>query len=267
MIEIAAIKNFFPASIRDDTGFQKLMLKEYIQCQILEYLSNSPFISRLSFIGGTNLRLIKRIERFSEDLDFDCKGMSKDDFLAMTDGVVRHLGYLGYEVEPKEREHDGLTAFRRSLYFPQLLFGLQLSGYRNERFLIKVEMEDQGIPYQTVPAFVQSCGFFFPIPVPPDETLCAMKISALLDRGKGRDFYDVMFLLGQTRPDYRFLSIRHGIHDGQELKKALELRSSEVDLVNKQKDVGHLMFSRERASMIVNFRSFLDTLNLFDTPY
>ncbi|MBG0766428.1 MAG: nucleotidyl transferase AbiEii/AbiGii toxin family protein [Spirochaetaceae bacterium] len=26
----------------------------------------------IPFIGGTNLRLIKHIDRFSEDLDFDC---------------------------------------------------------------------------------------------------------------------------------------------------------------------------------------------------
>ncbi len=263
MIEIHAIKNFFPPSMRDDTGFLKLMLKEYIQCQILEYISNSPFISRLSFIGGTNLRLIKRIDRFSEDLDFDCKGMVKEDFLTLTDGVLRHLNFLGYTVMAKDREHDALTAFRRSLYFPQLLFNLQLSGYRNERFLIKIEMEDQKIPYQTVPAFVQSCGFYFPIPVPPDETLCAMKISALLSRGKGRDFYDVMFLLGQTKPDFEFLGMRHGIHDVQDLKRALKLRLSDVELVNKQKDVQHLLFNRGRSSMIVNFKSFIDTSDCF----
>ncbi|HAF85497.1 MAG TPA: hypothetical protein DCG32_03845, partial [Sphaerochaeta sp.] len=59
MIDINAIKSFFPPSMREDSEYQKLMLKEYIQCQILEYLSNSRYIAKLSFIGGTNLRLIK----------------------------------------------------------------------------------------------------------------------------------------------------------------------------------------------------------------
>lgn len=154
------------------------MLKEFIQCKILEYLSNSRYITKLSFIGGTSLRLIKHIDRFSEDLDFDCKDMTKEEFLSMTDGVPIHLSNLGYDVQSKEREHDALVAFRSSLYFPQLLFSLQMSGYRNARFLIKIEMQDRQVPYKTVPAFVQSCGFFFPVPVPPDDVLCSMKLSA-----------------------------------------------------------------------------------------
>ncbi|MCK9626641.1 MAG: nucleotidyl transferase AbiEii/AbiGii toxin family protein [Bacteroidales bacterium] len=31
----------------------------------------------MTFIGGTNLRFVKGIDRFSEDLDFDCKDLSK----------------------------------------------------------------------------------------------------------------------------------------------------------------------------------------------
>jgi len=94
-------------------------------------------MENLSFIGGTNLRLIKRIDRFSEDLDFDCKNLSFEAFQAMTDLVVMHLIDQGYNVEPKQQEHEGLHAYRRSLYFPQLLFSLNLSGYRNAKFLIK----------------------------------------------------------------------------------------------------------------------------------
>ena len=260
MISIDTIKNFFPPSLANDVKFQKLILKEFIQCQILEYLSNSPYISKLSFIGGTNLRLIKHIDRFSEDLDFDCKNMEKEEFLSMTDSVLRHLIDLGYDVQPKDREHDHLVAFRRSLYFPQLLFSLQMSGYRNERFLIKIEMQDQQIPYKTIPAFVQSCGFYFPVPVPPDDVLCSMKLSAVLNRSKGRDFYDVMFLLGQTKPNYEFLTIKHGIHNEKELKNALELCLVEVDLASKQQDVQHLLFDSQRSHMITNFDSFISTL-------
>ncbi|MDY0289624.1 MAG: nucleotidyl transferase AbiEii/AbiGii toxin family protein [Sphaerochaeta sp.] len=262
MIDIQGIKEFFPPSIRDNTEYQKLMLKEYIQCQILEHLSNTTFITKLSFIGGTNLRLIKHIDRFSEDLDFDCKNMSREEFLSMTDGVLRYLTNLGYTVEPKEREHDALTAFRRSIYFPQLLFSLDLSGYKNARFLIKVEMQDQGVLYKTVPAFVQSCGFYFPVPVPPNDVLCSMKLSALLNRSKGRDFYDVMFLLAQTKPNYTILAIKHGIHNEKELKDAISLRLGEIDLSSKQMDLKHLLFTSQKSEMILHFASFVKSLDL-----
>lgn len=85
MIDLDYIRSFFPSSIAKNANFQKHMLKEYIQLLVLDYLANTPYISKLAFIGGTNLRLIKRIDRFSEDLDFDCKDMSKEEFMEMTD--------------------------------------------------------------------------------------------------------------------------------------------------------------------------------------
>ncbi len=260
MIDIEHIRNFFPSSIRDNPGFSRFMLKEYIQCQMLEYISHTKYVTQLSFIGGTHLRLIKHVDRFSEDLDFDCKGMERNDFIALTDDVLRYLSLLGYRVEAAEKEHDGLSAFRRSIYFPQLLFTLNLSGYRNARFLVKLEMQDQGIDYNAVPGIVKSCGFFFPIPVPPDDILCSMKISALLNRGKGRDFYDVMFLLAQYEPNYTFLSIRHGIKNKEELKQACRERLKEVDLSLKQKDVMHLLFDPMKSGMISQFGAFVEQL-------
>ena len=262
MIDIQSIKKFFPPAMRDNTEYQKLMVKEYIQCQILEYLSNTPYITKLSFIGGTNLRLIKHSDRFSEDLDFDCKNMSGEEFLMMTDGVIRYLINLGYIVEPKEREHDKLTAYRRSIYFPQLMFSLNLIGYRNSRFLIKLSMQDQEILYKTIPAFIQSCGFYFPVPVPPDDILCAMKLSALLNRSKGRDFYDAMFLLAQTKPNYGYLATKVGIHNEAELKDAISRCLSKIDLTSKQQDVKHLLFTSQKSEMILHFASFVRSLEL-----
>ncbi|MCK9271123.1 MAG: nucleotidyl transferase AbiEii/AbiGii toxin family protein [Bacteroidales bacterium] len=64
--------------------------------------------------------------------------------------------------------------------------------------MIKIESEDQKIEYQQKMAIIKGCGFFFTFPVPSDQVLCAMKISALLSRQKGRDFYDTMFLMGQN---------------------------------------------------------------------
>ena len=188
--------------------------------------------------------------------------MSREEFLSMTDSVIRYLTNLGYFVEPKEREHDALTAYRRSLYFPGLAFSLHLSGYRNARFLIKIEMQGQEVLYKTVPAFVQSCGFFFPVPVPPDDILCSMKLSALLNRSKGRDFYDVMFLLAQTKPNYTFLAMKHGIHNEEELRDALSLCLSKIDLNLKQMDLKHLLFTSQKSEMILHFASFVKSLEL-----
>ena len=57
-----------------------------------------------------------------------------------------------------------------------------------------------------------------------------MKLSALLTRGKGRDFYDAIFLLQRTEPDYPFLSAVHP--EGTDLNslKAFELLDSALHL-------------------------------------
>ncbi|MDX9934757.1 MAG: hypothetical protein RBS30_07125, partial [Sphaerochaetaceae bacterium] len=63
-------------------------------------------------------------------------------------------------------------------------------------------------------------------------------------------------------PNYEFLSYKHGIHDGNELKKALDARLAETDLLVKQKDVQHLLFDVKKSNMITNFDSFISELVL-----
>ena len=130
MIRIEQIGNFFPAQIRGDSGFDKYMLKEYLQLMILDYLSSTPSVRKMAFIGETNLRLVKGIDRFSEDLDFDCKEFSKEEFVEMTNSVVQFLERSGLRVEVRDKENPKLTAFRRNIYFPELLFDLGLSGHK-----------------------------------------------------------------------------------------------------------------------------------------
>ncbi|KAA6315072.1 hypothetical protein EZS27_034414, partial [termite gut metagenome] len=222
MIQIEQIKNYFPIQIRKNSIFDKHILKEYLQLMIMDYLSSTPYIQKITFIGGTNLRLVRGIDRFSEDLDFDCKDLSKEEFIEMTNGVIRFLIRSGLRVEAKDKDNPKLTAFRCNIYFPELLFDLGLSGHKEERFLIKVESQDQGIIYKTVITDIKGCGFFFPFLIPSDGVLCSMKIAAMLARAKGRDFYDLMFLLSQTKPDYDFLSKRCGIGNWQEFKEATD---------------------------------------------
>jgi predicted nucleotidyltransferase component of viral defense system len=257
MIQLEQIQSFFPELIRDNPAHQKYMLKEYIQLMILDYLSITPYIKKMTFIGGTNLRLVKGIDRFSEDLDFDCKQLSEQEFAEMAEGVLFFLQRSGLRAETREKKSNKLKAFRKSIYFPELLFELGLSAYKEERFLIKIESQDQGVDYLPVMANIKGCGFFFPFPVPSDDILCAMKISALLSRQKGRDFYDTMFLLSLTNPNYAYLTQKCNIHNWIELKEALITSLEKVDLKRKSKDFEHLLFQKT-GNKILLFRDFID---------
>lgn len=260
MIAIDQLRNFYPADMGGNAVFLKHILTEYVQLLVLDYLSATQHVRKLTFIGGTNLRLVKGIDRFSEDLDFDCKHLSEAEFVHMSEDVLQFLRRHGFKVETRDRDKSRLTAFRRSLHFPGLLFELGLSGHRDERFLLKLEAQDQGVSYEPAMAFIKGCGLFFSLPVPPDPVLCAMKIAAMLARGKGRDYYDVMYLLAQTPPDYTFLTARCGIHDLAELKAAVARSLMSVDLGHKQKDFEHLLFHRENSRRILNFPQFLGAL-------
>ena len=246
MIDLNYINSFFPAQIAGNATFQKHILKEYVQLMVLDYLATSPYISKLAFIGGTNLRLIKGIDRFSEDLDFDCKDLTDDEFKEMTDGVLSFLYRSGINVEARDKSTPKLSAFRRNIYFPEFLFELGLTGHQL----------DQGVNYPIEKKHVQRCGFFFPLPVPPDSVLLSMKLSALLTRAKGRDFYDTMFLMQQTKPSYEFLSARVGINTPDELKKAILNKLKTIDLNVKKRDFEHLLFNVNSGERILLFEEF-----------
>lgn len=68
MITVEQIKNYFPAQIRNNAAFYKYMIKEYLQLLILDDLSSTRYVQKTVFIGGTNLRLVKGIDRFSEEI-------------------------------------------------------------------------------------------------------------------------------------------------------------------------------------------------------
>ena len=260
MIDLVFIRGFFPQAIASDSRFQRYMLKEYLQLLILDRLANSPYAGRLCFIGGTNLRLIQGIDRFSEDLDFDCKDLSEEDFLSMTDDVVRYLQQNGWTVETRDRGNAKLTAFRRNLYFPQLLFNLGLTGHREERFLIKIEAQDQGTAYTPEVAMVNRMGFLFGVQVPPLDVLLSMKFCAILSRQKGRDFYDAIFLLSKTGPNLPFLQARTGISSVEELKASVSSCLKSVDMRQKKRDFVHLLFNEENAERILLFENVLQSL-------
>jgi len=260
MISLQHIKQFYPEAIANDALFQKHILKEYIQLLILDFLATTPHICHLAFIGGTNLRLVKGIDRFSEDLDFDCKALSAEAFQGLSQDVVTFLTRSGFKAVLRDKESSKRTAFSRGIYFPEFLFELGLSGHKDERFMVKLEAQDQGIDYTKKMALIKGCGLVFQFPVPTDAVLCSMKIAALLNRSKGRDFYDALFLLAQTKPDYEFLALRCGVNNLTALQTAVETLLSTTDLHQKRRDFEHLLFNRSNSARILHFSDFMHTL-------
>jgi len=260
MIAFQSILNFFPEYLGQNALLHKYMLKEYILLMILDFLSTTGYVRKMNFIGGTCIRLTKGIDRFSEDLDFDIKDLSKDEFMTMTDAVMKFLQNNGLPAMAKDRPNPRLKAFRRNIYFPELLYSLGMSGHRDERFLIKIECQDQQVNYTSKMTKIKGCGYFLAMPVPADETLCSMKLTAMFNRNKGRDFYDVLFLLSQTLPDFAFLNQRLDIPNILLLKQKAALLFHSIDLYHKKKDFEHLLFNKSNSSRILQAPAFFEAL-------
>ena len=135
-----------------------------------------------------------------------------------------------------------------------------MTGHREERFLIKIGAQDQGVSYAREVAAINRMGFFFNVQTPPLDVLCAMKLSAVLARQKGRDYYDAIFLLSKTRPNMEFLHARAGIKTVDELKSAVSNRLQTINLNQKKRDFIHLLFDESHADRILQFEKVLQRL-------
>lgn len=260
MIDLQYIRNFYPTTFSQNPRFDRLMLKEYLQLLILDFIQTTKYAPLLTFIGGTCLRHVYGIDRFSEDLDFDCKQLTQEDFMTMTDDVITHLQRNGVNAVARDKNNPRLSAFRRNIYFPELLFDLNLSGHREERLLVKIEAQDQGIDYESQIVTINKLGFTFLLRCAPADIICSMKIAAMLGRGKGRDFYDLIFLSSITQPNFDFLRERCGIANGAELKSALENVLTRTDLHLKRQDFVHLVVDDRQADKILLFPNIIPVL-------
>ena len=73
MLDLQQIKNEYSEPLQ---GYERAIVREYLQHKILEAIFESTQASKLSFLGGTALRIVHGNSRFSEDIDLDNFGLS-----------------------------------------------------------------------------------------------------------------------------------------------------------------------------------------------
>jgi predicted nucleotidyltransferase component of viral defense system len=152
-------------------------LTEYLQAEILAILYASQFGSHLSFLGGTCLRFAYKIERFSEDLDFDLikAGLDYNDLATYFQKKLRELGF-SCDTTAKETEN----IFIISIKFLGVMKELGLNVQINQKLKIKFEVDP--VPYKNIQyesKQISSYGKTFNIISNSLPTLFAQKIIAL----------------------------------------------------------------------------------------
>ena len=164
------------------------IFREYLQLLFLNELYSQNESKKIFFKGGTAMHLIYKASRFSEDLDFTVM-MPEKSFLIFINKIFSLLNKKE-EVSFKEKKTIAgkrflLTAFPSILPYKAFI-SLDFS------FREKVLKPEKSIIETDYPVLFTSYVYHL-----SKEELFAEKIRAILTRRKGRDLYDLWFLLNQ----------------------------------------------------------------------
>lgn len=258
MLSLQEIEKYYPENIKK---FKRNLLREYLQYKILQIIFNSKYASKLSFLGGTALRIIHNNMRFSEDLDFDNFSLQENEFDEISLIVKKQLELEGYEVGVRN-VYKG--AYRCYVRIPKLLFDSGLTGHEEEKILIQLDTAPHGFHYQPDKAILNKFDVFTEINTTPLDIILSQKIFAVFNRKalKGRDFYDVIFLLSKTKPNFDYLQLKLKIKNRQELKDKLAALNSKVNFKELARDVEPFLFDPNDSKRVILFEKYVKDLEI-----
>lgn len=175
-------------------------LREYIQKYILFVIYRKKIYQNVIFTGGTALRFLYKLRRYSENLDFSISEKSRNyDFLNILEVIKKELILSGYKVDIKYSIDKTVhSAFFR---FPDLLYEYGLSPHKNAKISIKLEIDTNPPSGSKQELSLYNSTFLFYILHYDLPSLFSGKLHALLCREytKGRDWYDLLWYLSNFR--------------------------------------------------------------------
>jgi len=253
MLTLDQIEQQYPENLR---SFKRGMLREYLQYKILDIIFASEYARKLSFLGGTALRIIYGNTRFSEDLDFDNFDLNDVEFGGLSQKVRAGLEAQGLKAEV---DTVGKNAYRCRVRLPDILFVNELSPHQEEKILIQIDSHAQGFEYVPDKKILNKFDVFSEIFVTPVDILLSQKIYAALNRkrAKGRDFYDIVFLSALTIPNYAYLKLKMGVTDAQTLRKNILQEIKSLDFKELGQEVRGFLFRASDIKKIELFPEFI----------
>ena len=181
------------------------VLHEVMQQIALAGLARGGFFQKAAFYGGTCLRLLHDMRRFSEDMDFSLlepdRNFRFEDYFP---AVVEEFKLAGKEVEIKMK-HKGQPSAIESAFLKESSDVFDIGFTTEKRLKVKIEVDIDPPPkFSTEMKPVSSPRTFWARSYTlPD--LFAGKVSAALFRKwkhriKGRDWYDVAWYIAKRVP-------------------------------------------------------------------
>ena len=258
MLDMRMISSFYPENLHP---YQRNLLREYLQIKILETIYDTGFGQKLLFMGGTAIHLVHGNPRFSEDLDFDNRGLDKSDFNSLIAAVKTSLIRMGYKLEFR---NVCRRAFRSYLRFSDILFELKISRHRQEKLHIQIDTEPQKFEYEPDMFIINKFDVFQRISVAPPDILLAQKLYCIFSRlrSMGRDFFDSAFLLGKTTPNRDYLREKLGIRNSKELKSRLMTKCKVINFAQLAKDVEPFLYNPRETKRVLHFLEYIQSVDL-----
>lgn len=170
--------------------------REYLQARILGALQRAGAMTSLAFYGGTGLRFLFGLPRYSEDLDFALEGEpSRYDLRRHLRAVRAELSAEGYRVELRMREHR--TVHSAVVRFPGALYDVGLSPHPAQVLAVRIEVDTNPPPGAATDTTLVRRHETLRLFHHDRASLLAGKLHAVLQRPytKGRDLYDLVWYL------------------------------------------------------------------------
>ncbi len=233
-------------------------IREFLQVLTLKIISDKGYFENVSFVGGTALRIIYNLRRFSDDLDFSLVDTKNFDFAVLVSDLKKEIGLFGLEAEFKPKKEKVVQSV--FIKFPSVLNEAGVSAFKEQKLAIKLEVDTN--PPQgavTLPVLVNKT-YLFSIVSFDLHSLFATKLHACLFRTytKGRDFYDLAWYLGKKiEPNYKVLNNAIKQTQGEDIglgpdniKEFLVKRLKNVDFNSAKHDVERFLEDKSELNLL-----------------
>lgn len=224
---------------------------------MLKIMYNRGYFKNLAFCGGTCLRVLYGLQRFSEDLDFSLINREGYDFEKFLKGIIYDLEQIGFSLDIRRKGEK--TVQSAMFKFKEILFALGLSDIESEKFSIRLEIDSNPPHGWNIKVSLVNKDFIFTVTHFNIPSLYATKLHACFYRKytKGRDFYDLLWYLGKkVLPNFELLN--NAIEQTEQkkininesnFKDFLRERLIKVDFARIRKDVEKFIVDKNELAM------------------
>ena len=177
------------------------LAREYLQARILLGLQESGAMIPLAFHGGTALRFLFDLPRFSEDLDFSLERPDRGSIQweTLDRRITAQLDKEGYEVVTSRK--TGRAVESLMVRIPGLLYEAGLAPRASQRLNIRIEVDTKPPAGATLETTIIRRHAMLNVQHHDRSSLLAGKLHAILQRPwvKGRDLFDLLWYLSDAR--------------------------------------------------------------------